>query len=395
MIMSRLKKQSSFKKLALVTSLLLILSFLATACSSSHDQNANTGAAAPNYDYSPKEQSWDSPPEDQDPGSGLGEGGYSDSGSQVGAGAKDVMSQRKLIMDGEVSLETTYFDDSIAAMDQLINDFGGFAEVRNVVGKSQYSTNRRRATYIIRVPAERYEQALKSMGNIGTVLESDSKGTDITDTYYDTEARIKALKIQEETLLDILAKSVNLDDVITLESRISQVRYEIESLENTIRNYDRLVAFSRITVYIQEVTDRTETKPTPETLGERVSRSFNEALENFKIGCEDFIVWLAGAWIGLLIWIIIIVVILRIFKSIKRRKKNKGVQAVAAEKHRAGTKFFSKKTKEQLVEDKVSDKFSDKSSEIPSGEKTSEKSEKANIEAMEKPDDKKEDKPQK
>ena len=38
MIMSRLKKQSSFKKLALVTSLLLILSFLATACSSSHDQ---------------------------------------------------------------------------------------------------------------------------------------------------------------------------------------------------------------------------------------------------------------------------------------------------------------------------------------------------------------------
>ena len=181
--------------------------------------------------------------------------------------------------------------------------------------------------------------------------------------------------------------------IITLESRISQVRYEIESLENTIRNYDRLVAFSRITVYIQEVTDRTETKPTPETLGERVSRSFNEALENFKIGCEDFIVWLAGAWIGLLIWIIIIVVILRIFKSIKRRKKNKGCKLLQPTSGRH--KVLFEKTKEQLVEDKVSDKFSDKSSEIPSGEKDKEKSEKANIEAMEKPDDKKEDKPQK
>ena len=69
MIMSRLKTEL-FKKLALVTSLLLIL-FLATACSSSHDQNATLGSRL-NYDYSPKEQSWDSPPEDQDPGSGLG-----------------------------------------------------------------------------------------------------------------------------------------------------------------------------------------------------------------------------------------------------------------------------------------------------------------------------------
>ncbi len=246
------------------------------------------------------------------------------------ASAESVVSERKMIMNGNVHIETLAFDDSIKAMDQLIESVGGFAEIRTVRGKSNYSHALRNAEYVIRVPAKSYEAVLMAMGTVGTVLESTSEGTDITDKYTDFETRVKTLKVQEETLLDILAKATKLEDVITLEKRISEVRYEIESIENTLKNYDRLVALSRITISIQEVDDVTETRPVAKTLDQRISSSFTQSLDNFKMGIEDFLVWLVGSWITLLFLLLIGVIAVIWIKRIKK-KKNTASQVPVSE----------------------------------------------------------------
>lgn len=327
------KSGHSFKKTIITISLLLILAFTFAACGSGA-KSSSPGAANNQMSVTYSESMDDSaypeapqgaaPDEYESDGGGLGESEeYKEKNT-----AENVMSQRKVIMDGDVSLETLDFDNSISEMDQMINDFEGFAEVRNVKGKSKDSRALRSASYIIRVPAESFELALKSLGSIGTVLESTSKGTDITDQYYDAQTRVNTLKVQEQTLLDILAKSTKLEDVITLESRLAEVRYEIEKLENTVKNYDRLVAFSRITVFIQEVDDKTETKPEPETLGERVSRTFEESVDNFKNGFENFLLWLVYSWINILLMLIVLAIaIILIRKSKKRLAKKHAVKA--------------------------------------------------------------------
>lgn len=327
-----IKKSSNlFKKKFMTLSLLLIVAFIFTSCGSSGTASAPSMKGSYNesvsYDseYAPEapQVAPAAPAEPQYDGeNGLGESDvYKEKTS-----ADNIMSQRKVIMDGDVSLETLDFDDSVNAMDQMIKDFGGFAEARNVRGKSKNSKSLRSASYIIRVPAESFELVLKSMGSIGTVLESSSKGTDITDQYYDAQTRIKTLKVQEQTLLDILAKSTKLEDVITLESRIAEVRYEVESLENTIKNYDRLVSFSRINVYIQEVDDETETKPDPETLGERISTTFAESVDNFKRGFENFLVWLVYSWINIILFLIIVGIAIIIIKKSKKRSAKKAAK---------------------------------------------------------------------
>ncbi len=323
-------RQFYVKRTFIVISLLLVLAFIFTSCASGQKNAADMTypGASQNYDI-PEEAPMPYPStEAKEDISGFG--GESEITSQSTTSSNNVMSQRKMIMDGDVTLETQEFDDSIAALDKLVNDFGGFTEVRNVTGKSKNSYRLRTASYIIRVPVETFDLALKNMGTIGTVLESNSKGTDITDTYYDTQTRIKTLKVQEETLLEILSKSTNLEDVITLESRIAEVRYEIERHENTIRNYDRLVSFSRITIFIQEVDDETETKPTPRTLGDRVSGSFRNSLEDFKEGVEDFIVWLAGSWISIIFFLIFVVALISILRAGKRRAKKEATQKAEA-----------------------------------------------------------------
>ncbi|MCX7772539.1 MAG: DUF4349 domain-containing protein [Clostridia bacterium] len=254
-----------------------------------------------------------------------GENGLSDvdkskTASTAAPAQQDLTLNRKIIKEGNASVETKEFDKTIEALDQLIDSVGGFSEVRTVKGKNSQNSSPRYANYVFRVPAGVFENVMNDLGSVGTVIESNSKGTDITDQYMDAQTRINTLKVQEQTLIEIMAKATKLEDVITLESRISEVRYEIESLENTLKNYDRLVAFSRITVNIQEVTVKTETKPKPETLGQRISTTFNDSLESLKDGFEDLVVWIVGSWLTLIVLLVGGLVLLISYRRAKKKK---------------------------------------------------------------------------
>lgn len=324
MVMGVHKNWFHGKKLFWVIAGLLALALMTTSCSSKEAASAvaeyNTSSAAAR-DTAPRASS--APHID----AGLGYGKEVALTSSEAAGT--VATDRKIIKDGDVTLETLKFEDSLEALNQLIEKVGGFSETRTIQGRSNSYQGSRSAYYVIRVPAQRFEEVLNSMVTIGTVLEVSDKGTDITEQYMDLETRVKNLRVQEETLLELMAKATKLEDVITLESRISEVRYEIESIENSLRNYDSLVSYSRISINLYEVTERNETMPVPKTLGARISSSFNQSLRNFKNGLEDFLVWLAGAWISLLFMVIVAVAVVLILK--KRKKKKQRAQAVVVE----------------------------------------------------------------
>lgn len=230
---------------------------------------------------------------------------------------------RKIINEGNVSIETKDFDYSVTAVDQLIASSGGFAEMRNIQGTSLNSYNLRHATFVFRVPADKFDAVMGSMTGIGAVTQKNTSGTDITDRYVDLEARLKTLRVQEDTLLDLMAKAEKLEDVITLESRISEVRYEIESIQNSLKNYDRLIQYSRITLYLQEVVEVTEKKPVPRTLGDRISEAFNGAIEAFGDGLENFMIWIVANWILLAFCAFIILAFLAATAVYKGSKKKR------------------------------------------------------------------------
>lgn len=314
------------RRLFLSASLILLLSItlLLSSCSSSSKSENIVAPQGPQAGYggemADKQEAPMPAPSAAPSQSALGgDKGKTESGQTDGSTSVDLENERKLIMDGNVQLETLDFDSSIKEMDQLIKDFKGFAETRTVRGKSDHSRALRTANYIIRVPAESFDAVLKNMGSVGTVLESNSQGTDITDRYYDSQTRVKSLKIQEQTLLDILAKAEKLEDVITLESRLAEIRYEVESIENTLKNYDRLVSFSRITVYIQEVDEITETPPVEKKLSERISSAFTRSLKDFRISFENFLVWFVGSFISLLFVAAVIIILWLLLRRRSRK----------------------------------------------------------------------------
>ena len=166
------------------------------------------------------------------------------------------------------------------------------------------------------------------MEGIATVTNKTVGEEDVTLVYTDTETHIKTLEIEQERLLELLEKADDLEYIIRLEQRLSEVRYSIESYKSRLRNYDDKITYSTVKIYVYEVT-RVQEKA-PETLWERISNGWADTMYDISDGAQDFLVWFIINLPYLAFWAVVIVVVVVVLKkkSAKRRAKKLGKTSV-------------------------------------------------------------------
>ncbi len=236
---------------------------------------------------------------------------------------KDPLAGRKIIKTVNVVSETKELDSALQRIENEVSVLGGYIQSSNTYGKSYDSYSNRRATYTLRIPAEMLDTFMGNMGGYVNITSKTEKVDDITDTYTDIEARLTTLKTEEARLIELLSKAEKLEDIITLEDRISNVRYEIESYEARIRNYNTLIAFSTVNIELAEVIDYTPEPIKNPTFGERISEAFRESWKDFADGCKDFSVGLVYALPSLLVLAVITVIIVLIVVGVVKRSRKK------------------------------------------------------------------------
>lgn len=161
---------------------------------------------------------------------------------------------RKIVRTAEMTVETEHYDKSASDFQTAVAKFGGYIESSNIQGSGvNAGDTKRTATYTVRVPAEKLDAFLDSAGAVGSVTAKSIRGQDITQSYTDSDARLKALKEERDRILELMNKAAKIDDVITIEQRLTDVQNEIEQLTAHLKNWDSLVALSTVTVTIQEV----------------------------------------------------------------------------------------------------------------------------------------------
>ena len=230
----------------------------------------------------------------------------------------------KMIYRANLELETTEYEKAREDIAALTNQLGGYMQDQN---SSNYSAGYRSSSYTIRVPAEQFETFLHQIGGLCNVRWQSQSAEDVSEAYYDMESRLETAKIKLDRLQELLARAENMEDIITIESAISDVEYQIESLSGELRHYDALIGYSTIYVTLNEVYKVTEQETAPLTFGQRIARAFNDGLRDFEYALEDFAEWLAYSWLGILVFIAVVVVIVKLFRrvvlKIPRRKKEK------------------------------------------------------------------------
>lgn len=233
---------------------------------------------------------------------------------------------RKVIKTANLNLQTLDFDAFAAALDQKLAETGAYLQYADVSGTDYYG-GRKSANYTIRVPEANLDMFLAGIEGIATVTNKTLGEEDVTLNYVDTEARITTLEIEQERLLALLEKAEDLDSIILLEQRLSEVRYNIESYKTKLRTYDDKITYSTVCIYVYEVTRVQEKEP--ETVWERISNGWADTIYDITTGVQDFFVWAVVNLPYLVFWGVVIVVLVVILKKnkTKRRAKKSGKQS--------------------------------------------------------------------
>ena len=120
-------------------------------------------------------------------------------------------------------------------------------------------------------------------------------------------------------MLELLSKAENLNDLLTVEKRLTEVRTELEQVTSALRVFDNQVDYATICLTVQEVTEFTDNTQ-PETVWQRIGAGFKKSLKgvgNFFVELFVFLI-VSVPYLAVLSAIVVVVVIL-----LRRRRKNK------------------------------------------------------------------------
>ncbi len=238
--------------------------------------------------------------------------GYDNSGSTA-ATPSVIDTSRKLITTANLSVETKEFDTMIDDIETYVKDNGGYIESINLYNGSRYNGNviERHASITVRIPAEKLDGFLTEIGNAGNIIDRSQSVEDITLSYVDMQAHKDTLKGEEKRLIELLENADAIEDMITIEDRLADIRYQIESMESQLRTFDNKVNYSTIYMNVDEVVDYTPVVYEEPSLGDRMKEGFFDTIDDIKEWCEDFAVWFVSNIIYLVIWAIIIFAIVK------------------------------------------------------------------------------------
>ena len=235
----------------------------------------------------------------------------------------------KIIYSGYMYIETTEFDEAVAAVEAKVREFGGFIESSNINGHTEYrpdgttSLVDRNASYVVRVPSAKFDAFVKQSGSLGNVLSSNTSAENITSQFTDAEARKNSLKVQEERLLAMMEKTDDIESLIALEERLSEVRYEYEAIERKLINWQNQVDYSSVNLNLQEVAVYTPVVPVQRTFGEKLGSAFADGWNGFVRFVQNLTLALASALPALILLALLALAIVLIVRSAKRRSKAK------------------------------------------------------------------------
>lgn len=250
---------------------------------------------------------------------------YNDANSMPEAGLENtsgtLTEARKLIKTVEVHLQTERFDDLVAALGQSVTDVGGYIEQSELQGKTSYRRSRY-VSYVLRVPVQELDGFSAGLSDLGVVTSSSSSQEDVTLTYVDLEAHLTALNTERDSLLRLLEQAESVEDIISIQSRISDVQYELECYTSQLRSYDNLIDYATVHLYVNEVAHEDEVEETT-SVWAQIGQNLKSAVRGIGRFFRGAFIVLVSALPYLAVVTVIVLPILyfTVFRRIRKRRK--------------------------------------------------------------------------
>ena len=157
--------------------------------------------------------------------------------------------EQKIIRIADIKAEVTNVSESAERVKEVAKRHDGQVQSSSVYAGSQ---NRYSGTVTIRVPAERFDDALADIVAIGRVLSSSVTADDVTEEYVDLVAQRDSLSNQLAQYNRLLAKGQNVSEILDVQKEIERVQVQLDRIVGRMKYLDSRTSFSTITVSLSE-----------------------------------------------------------------------------------------------------------------------------------------------
>lgn len=212
--------------------------------------------------------------------------------------------ERKLLKEGSVHFETNDIKETYTFITALCKEFNAYIASEN---QNNYKS-RLEQDLTVRVPAEQLDAFIAKIEEHAKQIENKNVNVkDVTEEFIDTEARLKTKKALEARYHELLKQAKTVEDIISVESQLSTIRADIESMEGRLKYLRDRVSLSTLNISFYE------------TIGTDFGFA-SKLADALKQGWDNLLIFIIGL---IHIWPFILLMVLLIYFFIRWRKRKK------------------------------------------------------------------------
>ena len=239
-------------------------------------------------------------------------------GSRTGSGANgplDIPADQKIVKTGEITVQVPNVASALSTVRTMAVELGGY------VGGAQAGTLDDAATLTLRIPADEFDDAIARVQEIKSskVLSQSQHEEDVTAAVADLDARVKNLQASETQYRDLLAKAQKIEDILSVQSRLDDVRGQIEQLSAQLKTLNNQADLSTLTVTLQPTAKPIQAASADFDPGAAAAAAVGALLQVGQ-GVLIAAIWLGIVGIPLAIVLAVLVLLLARFGLLARRR---------------------------------------------------------------------------
>ncbi len=228
-------------------------------------------------------------------------------------------SDQKLVSTGSITVEVKDPDTAEQNLKELISTYQGSISQMNSNGDgintSSSTYYSRYISYTVKVPADDFDAFMNDCRNLGNATYVNTSVEDITESYLDNQAHLDSLKAEKQKLEELLQQAENIDDLLAIQTQLSDVEYQIESYQSIQDHYDNQVSYSSVSITLQQVSNYTYNEP---NFLQRIQEGFSDSIHAFVTFLQNILLFV----IFLLPYAAAIIILILIIRFIKKKKAN-------------------------------------------------------------------------
>jgi len=245
--------------------------------------------------------------------------------AQTEVAAEQQSSGRKFVTTMNISAETENFDQMMQQITTQVTQLGGYIENSQVdkemttdqTGTSTTTGNYRSAALTVRIPAEKLDQFVNQVIAKTNVTSQSKNVQDVTLSYVDLESHKKALQTEEDRLLQLMQNATTTKDMIAIEDKLADVRYQLDSMESQLRTFDNQINYSTVYLNLQEV--KRTTPHSTDSIWGKISNGLGENIYRIGQGMISFFIGLIVSLPLILLFAVVAFIVFLIVRLILRK----------------------------------------------------------------------------